>query len=67
MINIRFKDGGISGRLSNLYPYRFEIDGIMMESYEGFIQSLRTSDIKEQQKLWGYSTVTKNLTKSNKI
>jgi len=55
MINIRFKDGGLSSRLSNLYPYRFEIDGFTMESYEGFIQSLRTNDTKEQEKLWGMS------------
>lgn len=55
MINIRFKDGGLSGRLSNLYPHKFKIDGFQMESYEGFIQSLRTNNPKEQQKLWNMS------------
>jgi len=52
MLDIRFKNGGLSSKLSNLYPYRFEIDGFIMESYEGFIQSLRTNNIIEKQKLW---------------
>lgn len=55
MIDIRFKNHGLSSRLSNLYPYKFEIDGMIMSSYEGFIQSLKTNDIKEQQKIWNMS------------
>ena len=51
MLDIRFKNGGFSSKLSNLYPYRFQIDGFIMESYEGFIQSLRTNDIIQKQKL----------------
>lgn len=55
MLDIRFKNGGLSSKLSNLYPYRFQIDGFIMESYEGFIQSLRTNDIIQKQKLWKMS------------
>lgn len=55
ILNIRFKNGGLSSKLSNLYPHQFEIDGHMMESYEGFIQSLRTNNIIEQKKLWKMS------------
>jgi len=50
ILDIRFKGENLERRLSNLYSYRFEIDGLIMESFEGFIQSLRSSDerFKEQ-------------------
>ncbi len=39
-------------RLSNLYPYKFKMDGNLIESWEGFIQSLKTPDNKLKQHLW---------------
>jgi len=39
-------------RLSNLYPYQFKIDGILIESWEGFIQSLKTPDRTLKRHLW---------------
>ena len=39
-------------RLSNLYPYEFYMDGVKMSSWEGFIQSLKTDDIRTKQILW---------------
>lgn len=39
-------------RLSNLYPYQFKMDGILIESWEGFIQSLKTPDRTLKRHLW---------------
>jgi len=39
-------------RLSNLYPYEFKMDGILIESWEGFIQSLKTPDRLIKRELW---------------
>ncbi len=39
-------------RLSNLYPYQFKMDGILIESWEGFIQSLKTPDRELKRHLW---------------
>lgn len=39
-------------RLSNLYPYRFIMEAGPIESWEGFIQSLKTPDIKLKKHLW---------------
>jgi len=55
MIDINFNGNGLEKRLSNLYPYEFEIDGIMVKSMEGFLQSLKTNDIYHKQKLWNLS------------
>jgi len=55
MIDINFNGNGLEKRLSNLYPYEFEIDGIIMQSMEGFLQSLKTDDIYHKQKLWDLS------------
>ena len=53
-INIRFRGINLEKRLSNLYPYQFEFDGITYASMEAFFGSLRTPDFIEKQKL--YST-----------
>jgi len=42
-------------RLSNLYPYQFKMDGILIESWEGFIQSLKTPDKNIKRQLWSLS------------
>lgn len=54
-INIKFRGYNLEKRLSNLYPYKFEMDGIEFESMEGFIQSLRTPDIIIKKKIWNKS------------
>lgn len=54
-INIKYKGEKLEKRLSNLYPYKFEMDGIEFESMEGFIQSLRTPDIIIKKKIWNKS------------
>lgn len=54
IINIRFSGENLEKRLSNLYPYQFEFDGITYASMEAFFSSLRTHDFIEKQKL--YST-----------
>lgn len=51
--NSKISTNELERRLSNLYPYEFIIDGYKMTSWEGFIQSLKTPDIKIKQKLWG--------------
>lgn len=53
-IDIKFKGDNLQKRLSNLYPYQFEFDGIIFSSMEAFFGSLRTPDLQEKQKL--YST-----------
>lgn len=54
-LNIKFSGYNLEKRLSNLYPYKFEMDGIEFKSFEGFIQSLRTPDINIKKKLWNKS------------
>lgn len=39
--------------LSNLYPYTFMMDGFVISSMEGFLQSLKVNDLSEQNKIWG--------------
>lgn len=53
ILDISYQNDGLSKRLSNLYPYEFEIDGYKMKSWEGFIQSLKTPDIELKKQLWG--------------
>ena len=55
MIDINFNGIDLEKKLSNLYPYQFQIDGIIIESIEGFLQSLKTNDIYHKQKLWKMS------------
>jgi hypothetical protein len=43
---------GLEKRLSNLYPYEFEMDGVKFSSWEGFIQSLKTPDVDVKRELW---------------
>ena len=51
-IDIKFKGDNLEKRLSNLYHYSFEIDGMNMNSFEGFIQSLRTPNIDIKKDIW---------------
>lgn len=37
--------------LSNFYGIHFELDGVELASMEGFLQSLKTPDIKEQRRI----------------
>jgi len=55
ILDIKFRNEGLAKKLSNLYPHKFEIDGISMASYEGFIQSLRTPDIEVKECIWNLS------------
>lgn len=55
ILDIKFRMEGLEKKLSNLYPYKFEIDGIPMESYEGFIQSLKTPDREVKERIWKLS------------
>ena len=54
-INIRFNGDNLEKRLSNLYPYNFELDGMHYASMEAFIGSLRTPSKVEKQKLYSTS------------
>lgn len=47
-IDIRSRNGWQAYALSNFYPHAFEFDGIHCGSMEGFLQSLKTNDIKRQ-------------------
>ena len=57
-INIRYTSEestdnlNLERRLSNLYPYKFNIDGIEVSSMEGFLQSLKTNDDELKETLW---------------
>ena len=55
ILDIKFRMEGLEKKLSNLYPYEFEIDGVSVASYEGFIQSLRTPDIQIKESIWKLS------------
>lgn len=37
--------------LSNLFPHKFEIDGVMCSSMESFIQSLREENVEMQKSI----------------
>jgi protein GP30.3 len=53
ILNLSYRSGiELEKKLSNLYPYTFEIDGIEIKSIEGFLQSLKTNDINEKRKIW---------------
>ncbi len=41
--------------LSNFYPHEFEFDGMKCGSMEGFLQSLKTNDVKRQEFVCGLS------------
>jgi len=51
-IDIHFKGENLEKKLSNLYPYQFDYDGITYASMEAFFSSLRTPDFDEKQKLY---------------
>ena len=45
-------DNELAKSLSNLYPYTFLMDGYMIRSMEGFLQSIKVKDFEEKIKLW---------------
>ena len=47
----------LSKSLSNLYPYTFLMDGYLINSMEGLLQSLKTDNMSEKVKMWGMSGV----------
>ena len=51
LLDIKAKDKGIGGALSNFAPHAFTIDGVQCASMEGFLQSLKTPSVKKQQKI----------------
>lgn len=58
ILNIKFNckepinNLNLEKKLSNLYPYQFKIDGYIIKSFEGFIQSLKTPDNDIKKYLW---------------
>lgn len=51
-INIYSKSPNeVAKKLSNFYPYMFEVDGVSFKCYESFIQCLKFSDPDEQMKV----------------
>ena len=51
ILDIKAKDKGIGGALSNFAPHAFTIDGVQCASMEGFLQALKTPNVKKQQKV----------------
>jgi hypothetical protein len=57
ILDIKYKNSGLSSELSNLYPHSFNIDGYDMASMESFLQSLKIPYIeikKDVFKFYGY-------------
>lgn len=54
-LNIHSKGKWPSYALSNFYPHEFEFDGVTCGSMEGFLQSLKTNDLKRQILVCGLS------------
>lgn len=52
ILNLKYNSEGLEKKLSNLYPYEFVMDEVKFASIEGFLQSLKTSSMIEQQKMW---------------
>ena len=52
-IDIHSKGRYPSYALSNFYPYEFTFDGVKCGSIEGFLQSLKTNDVKRQELVCG--------------
>lgn len=56
-LDIGFKKEGLAQKLSNLYPHKFDFDGITYRSYEGFIQALKYKKKFDKDKIhnmYGY-------------
>ena len=51
LLDIKGKDKGPGGALSNFAPHSFKIDGVECASMEGFLQSLKTPSIKKQRRI----------------
>ena len=50
LLDIKAKDKGIGGALSNFAPHAFTVDGVQCASMEGFLQSLKTPSIKNSKR-----------------
>ena len=50
ILDIRFDGDNLSRRLSNLYPYSFQLDVITYASMEAFFGALRTPDFNNKKK-----------------
>lgn len=48
ILDIKYKNGGLSSQLSNLYPYEFVFDGYKFASMEAFLQSLKIPNIEKE-------------------
>lgn len=48
-VDIHSKGRYPSYALSNFYPYEFTFDGVRCGSIEGFLQSLKTNDVRRQE------------------
>jgi hypothetical protein len=55
ILDISFRFTGLARELSNLYPYQFEMDGIIYESMESFFQALKIGDQAEKEKIYKMS------------
>lgn len=66
-MDIRSKSGYPSSSLSNFAPHRFEIDGVVCHSMEGFLQSLKFKNPDMQEsvcKLVGFAAKKKGAGKN---
>lgn len=48
-IDIRAREKGLAGELSNFYVRPFVFDGVRCSSMEGFLQSLKYEDVTQQK------------------
>jgi predicted NAD-dependent protein-ADP-ribosyltransferase YbiA (DUF1768 family) len=54
-VDIKAKAPFPAGALSNFAPHRFELDGVICGSMEGFVQGLKVEDPREQERLCALS------------
>jgi len=52
ILNIKYRNEGLERLLSNLNAYSFDMDGYNFNSYEGFVQSLKTPVMSLKQVIW---------------
>ena len=58
VLDLHFRsEDELAKSLSNLYPYSFVMDDYSILSIEGFLQSIKTDDFKEKEKMWGMSGI----------
>ncbi len=64
-IDIHSKGKWPSNVLSNFYPNKFEFQGVLCGSMEGFLQSLKTPSVTEQREICIYSGKEAKLLSTN--